>query len=153
MRSHPVWVCGLKPTCRPQYSTSFRHTLYGCVDWNLWFLRHRFGLSVTPCMGVWIETHSPWYIALHLRVTPCMGVWIETGNTPPHLLEHPVTPCMGVWIETTWTLQPEEGGKVTPCMGVWIETCRQSSWCNAQQSHPVWVCGLKHTEIRFAVMR
>ena len=33
-----------------------RHTLYGCVDWNLssWLLVRRG--EVTPCMGVWIET-------------------------------------------------------------------------------------------------
>ena len=30
--SHPVWVCGLKPS--PQMITAAieRHTLYGCVD-------------------------------------------------------------------------------------------------------------------------
>ena len=35
------------------------HTLYGCVDWNLPVLCLKFGGSVTPCMGVWIETF--WY--------------------------------------------------------------------------------------------
>ena len=33
--SHPVWVCGLKPTIDP-------HTIIEA--------------DVTPCMGVWIET-------------------------------------------------------------------------------------------------
>ena len=34
IESHPAWVCGLKP-----------HTKL-----------HRSGYSVTPCVGVWIET-------------------------------------------------------------------------------------------------
>ena len=57
--SHPAWVCGLK-----QVNDSFKqcrnrsHTLRGCVDWNL---IGRPGIQhgdVTPCVGVWIETHS-----------------------------------------------------------------------------------------------
>ena len=32
---------------------------------------------------------------------------------------------------------------VTPCMGVWIETPRRYEVRSLQQSHPVWVCGLK----------
>ena len=31
--SHPVWVCGLKPSLsRSSAGTIARHTLYGCVD-------------------------------------------------------------------------------------------------------------------------
>ena len=32
---------------------------------------------------------------------------------------------------------------VTPCMGVWIETHLQVYGDGQQESHPVWVCGLK----------
>ena len=32
-------------------------------------------------------------------VTPCMGVWIETDLAADNLSESQVTPCMGVWIE------------------------------------------------------
>ena len=32
--SHPVWVCGLKPNNHLQVITHSSHTLYGCVDWN-----------------------------------------------------------------------------------------------------------------------
>ena len=39
LRSHPVWVCGLK----------------------LALLLHRVRLLVTPCMGVWIETQDEAY--------------------------------------------------------------------------------------------
>ena len=101
--SHPVWVCGLKlvhlvytaklprhtlygcvdwnikdwdtkeqaightlygcvdwnccPTVLP--SKEWCHTLYGCVDWNMLQLNIVFVCIVTPCMGVWIETHQP----------------------------------------------------------------------------------------------
>ena len=51
---------------------------------------------------------------------------------------------MGVWIET------EQGSKVrafftvTPFVGVWIETVLLVPWLSTWQSHPSWVCGLKH---------
>ena len=35
-KSHPVWVCGLKLYVKKKDGTSQRHTLYGCVDWNIW---------------------------------------------------------------------------------------------------------------------
>ena len=31
-KSHPVWVCGLKPHPYNYYSHNLSHTLYGCVD-------------------------------------------------------------------------------------------------------------------------
>ena len=72
--SHPVWVCGLKQETTGLKYDNYRHTLYGCVDWNplyLWQLNY------------WL-------------VTPCMGVWIETFDFPEHLNEetsHPVWVC------------------------------------------------------------
>ena len=33
--SHPVWVCGLKPEQISFVQYLMRHTLYGCVDWNI----------------------------------------------------------------------------------------------------------------------
>ena len=56
-QSHPVWVCGLKQVVR-----------YGKAKEQ----------TVTPCMGVWIETLCPVSICKAWGVTPCMGVWIET---------------------------------------------------------------------------
>ena len=95
-----------------------------------------------------------------------MGVWIETNDFVVGSAIAPVTPCMGVWIETTSYNQPQYIHKVTPCMGVWIETfisqwqhrsltCHTLYGCvdwnrfahqpepQRNQSHPVWVCGLK----------
>ena len=57
MQSHPSWVCGLK-----------HH-----INLHLYML-----LSVTPFVGVWIETQI-FSGALWLgSVTPFVGVWIET---------------------------------------------------------------------------
>ena len=230
-RSHPVWVCGLKPLDGKFSITMVSHTLYGCVDWNTPYISTPPGCRVTPCMGVWIETLSSSWRPPQPPVTPCMGVWIETSEVwIPHQCgkSHPVwvcglklfgklnmrswrshtlygcvdwnssnrssisiepchtlygcvdwnwiikteekarkrhtlygcvdwnsygklwmmplsvTPCMGVWIETLTSLILNSNLTVTPCMGVWIET--RSGWerLYSGESHPVWVCGLKH---------
>ena len=54
---------------------------------------------------------------------------------------------MGVWIETQGFHYPVCACGVTPCMGVWIETTLYFAVQHYPSSHPVWVCGLKHTEI------
>ena len=57
-------------------------------------------LSVTPCVGVWIETQ---YYCIRVKgdsVTPCVGVWIETVMDKGTVITEKVTPCVGVWIET-----------------------------------------------------
>ena len=96
-------------------------------------------------MGVWIETEVS---RLYLRiktVTPCMGVWIETiTGVYLNALNGQVTPCMGVWIETGITKSEASVLHVTPCMGVWIETQEEKAALQKLESHPVWVCGLKH---------
>ena len=33
---------------------------------------------------------------------------------------------------------------VTPCVGVWIETLTLAELVKSKDSHPAWVCGLKH---------
>ena len=53
---------------------------------------------------------------------------------------------MGVWIETKVSDAIELTRLVTPCMGVWIETCTPTISHRDRQSHPVWVCGLKHID-------
>ena len=98
--SHPAWVCGLKP-----------------YKIRAWFL-----LFVTPCVGVWIETHQDRLMS-GMRSHTLRGCvdWNSNtliqlqGDTKSHpawvcglkrLLGHsngfsqPVTPCVGVWIET-----------------------------------------------------
>ena len=55
-----------------------------------------------------------------------------------------VTPCVGVWIETTSSIGSSVLRGVTPCVGVWIETILTDDDKIILQSHPAWVCGLKH---------
>ena len=56
-KSHPSWVCGLKPPCECTQVSS------GCV---------------TPFVGVWIETQEKKAAFERVQVTPFVGVWIET---------------------------------------------------------------------------
>ena len=98
--SHPSWVCGLK-----------------LWEWHLVIIAH----SVTPFVGVWIET---WYGSKEYTarwVTPFVGVWIETVPRGITLTSIGVTPFVGVWIETHWSMETN-----IPL-----------------ESHPSWVCGLK----------
>ena len=39
-----------------------------------------------------------------LTVTPHVGVWIETSNGKPRIQHHKVTPHVGVWIETVMSM-------------------------------------------------
>ena len=57
MQSHPSWVCGLKQ--RGVAAQGLR-------------------VSVTPFVGVWIETPQGEYKMKTTMVTPFVGVWIET---------------------------------------------------------------------------
>ena len=34
-------------------------------------------MSVTPCVGVWIEIYTTFIKQSSNKVTPCVGVWIE----------------------------------------------------------------------------
>ena len=77
--SHPSWVCGLKLLQRyPGYR----------------------GSSVTPFVGVWIETAWGLHPGREGRVTPFVGVWIETRPRGSFHFPSCVTPFVGVWIET-----------------------------------------------------
>ena len=57
-----------------------------------------------------------------------------------------VTPYVGVWIETCWISPARRKPPVTPYVGVWIETRQSDNKHFIWQSHPTWVCGLKHKD-------
>ena len=129
-----------------------RHTLRGCVDWNIYQLITMCSLIVTPCVGVWIETSRWWLYRRYCYVTPCVGVWIETMPCICMTATARVTPCVGVWIETEETAQLEHLKQVTPCVGVWIETSNsvQTGW--PISSHPAWVYmdwSIVHSLVKF----
>ena len=56
-RSHPSWVCGLKPIGLNNADAV---------------------IKVTPFVGVWIETGQHMSNDMQRYVTPFVGVWIET---------------------------------------------------------------------------
>ena len=59
-----------------------RHTLRGCVDWNLGHDIIKTKSLVTPFVGVWIETEYQPEVYEGDTVTPFVGVWIETALPP-----------------------------------------------------------------------
>ena len=77
-------------------------------------------------------------------VTPCVGVWIETFSyfIPVLMINsHTLRGCVD------WNVEDEEPYaqiEVTPCVGVWIETGHTINYDCGAESHPAWVCGLKH---------
>ena len=99
-RSHPAWVCGLKLLAKNLMTSWISHTLRGCVDWNSTLPYRCISFSVTPCVGVWIETII--YI----------DYWIMAKS-------HTLRGCVD-W--NYWQSNLKTFGCVTPCVGVWIET-------------------------------
>ena len=61
--------------------------------------------SVTPFVGVWIETGTGKSVASVLKVTPFVGVWIETTTRLKRAQILGVTPFVGVWIETKSSME------------------------------------------------
>ena len=57
-------------------------------------------MSVTPHVGVWIETYVHKVTRYGLDVTPHVGVWIETLLVTRQRLFYCRHPHVGVWIET-----------------------------------------------------
>ncbi len=60
-----------------------------------------------------------------LSVTPCVGVWIEIEKNVRKHCGRNVTPCVGVWIEIDADEECSQVNKVTPCVGVWIEIAKE----------------------------
>ena len=164
LKSHPAWVCGLKPT-------------------NGKIPRRQ---NVTPCVGVWIETslsngntsfaksHPAWVCGLKpLRFGEnWQSIWSHPawvcGLKPfvarffrTYYTSHPAWVCglkhryqMGIQVLQSHTLRGCVdwnkcyvnicvAGLVTPCVGVWIETTGFNALATSGKSHPAWVCGLK----------
>ena len=163
-KSHPAWVCGLKPSCMMNPPMAICHTLRGCVDWNRHSLTMTGNNTVTPCVGVWIETPIPLTIEAHISSHPAWVCGLKQWRV--YQFRHSsVTPCVGVWIETyeDWIYKPLQKSHpawvcglkqyralfcplltVTPCVGVWIETSVNFNTKHSfSGSHPAWVCGLK----------
>ena len=81
MQSHPSWVCGLKHACcwlsrwdgvsHPSWVCGLKLQRAATVPSSS---------SVTPFVGVWIETVCAHWLQDKADVTPFVGVWIETSK-------------------------------------------------------------------------
>ena len=77
--SHPSWVCGLKLKAGAKsYSIKESHPSWVCGLKLLISSKPPLATSVTPFVGVWIETGYRCFCSKHTEVTPFVGVWIET---------------------------------------------------------------------------
>ena len=117
--SHPSWVCGLKHV---------NYNVLGQVS------------SVTPFVGVWIETCLSRTWPKNVEVTPFVGVWIETAKLVRNQLWGEVTPFVGVWIETISKMHGWSVAYVTPFVGVWIETANFCPCCYWPRCHTLRGC-------------
>ena len=165
--SHPSWVCGLKLYSRfVLYLISRSHPSWVCglkLNSSLICVRNNI---VTPFVGVWIETSFTFPKRNEFGVTPFVGVWIETNAKVrlfSDITSHPSWVCglklivsihlFHVMLRHTlrgcvdWNLslprRMASSRQVTPFVGVWIETRIQSITSMTRTSHPSWVCGLK----------
>ena len=85
VRSHPSWVCGLKPVSPiTRLTVGMSHPSWVCGLKLVVFLCGWLRQSVTPFVGVWIETWTISSSCMKIRVTSFVCVWIETP-LPYHL--------------------------------------------------------------------
>ena len=120
--SHPVWVCGLKPTLTSHGISRSRHTLYGCVDWN------GMRVSETPyetrSHPVWVCGLKPATLqTLELRYRHTLYGCVDWNGRDDS--ECSAAGCHTLYgcVDWNWYSYADQRHiEVTPCMGVWIET-------------------------------
>ena len=97
IESHPAWVCGLKPyPDYAAYNAVQSHPAWVC---GLKHLGDRHTLRQTESHPAWVcglkpkENRSTGKI---LSVTPCVGVWIETDRYGciSHICRHTLRGCV-----------------------------------------------------------
>ena len=81
------------------------------------------------------------------KVAPRVGAWIETTSPQANMAGHGiVAPRVGAWIETDKVVQEEVSEESHP---VWVRGLKRSLRyliSTEKWSHPVWVRGLKRRE-------
>ena len=123
LKSHPMWVRGLK---------HHQIRVQTC------------GFQVAPYVGAWIETQGRCIEYERSFVAPYVGAWIETPPRCNISITASVAPYVGAWIETAVRLKTINNAAVAPYVGAWIETKENISGGTSERSHPMWVRGLKH---------
>ena len=94
-------------------------------------------------MGMWIETSIRCRYLARRSVTPCMGVWIETlvlRSRGSVFMSHPVWVCGLKQMKKGITIDRDKSHPVWVCGLKHVERIDDAE---ALVSHPVWVCGLK----------
>ena len=164
--SHPVWVCGLKHwQLRFYLHHPESHPVWVCGLKHQWSEQANAGVSVTPCMGVWIETsrwlshwaawssHPVWVCGLKpfcaektAAQTASHPVWVcglklaDNGDGTA-MISHTLYGCVD-WNLSSCSKESLDGGHTLYGCVDW--NLRRSAPTGCQvQSHPVWVCGLK----------
>ena len=81
VRSLLMWECGLKLPFHPcGMPTRLSLLMWECGLKRCLRCMLPLGLTVTPYVGVWIETFNVGSCCAFASVTPYVGVWIETGT-------------------------------------------------------------------------
>ena len=86
-------------------------------------------------------------------VAPYVGAWIETNQESFMEKQDKVAPYVGAWIETKFLAVLLIIPMVAPYVGAWIETCRDARKSTWEESHPMWVRGLKPRYTGFKVKK
>ena len=122
-------------------------------------------MSVTPFVGVWIETIPSYCCLLMILSHPSWVCGLKLGKPRTMRFEgrsHPSWVCglklvllanlvAAILSHPSWVCGLKQVKKntlmlfvlVTPFVGVWIETDTQTINDVSDESHPSWVCGLK----------
>ena len=162
-KSHPSWVCGLKPTSRNITKKSIKshpswvcglkqgqaalmqgraasHPSWVCGLKPIDYFTSVLPRAVTPFVGVWIETVSG-RSALGFQTSHPSWVCGLKQQTFAHAATvQGVTPFVGVWIETCCRSTRFDSCWVTPFVGVWIETKIYRSFKKMVFSHTLRGC-------------
>ena len=144
IKSHPAWVCGLKQTKWLLSLVLRRHTLRGCVDWNSLFTERRRELQSHPAWVCGLKLWEGLHFCGRRRSHPAWVCGLKRLCWKSYLTAltcHTLRGCVD------WNLFEDEEvtpSDVTPCVGVWIETYNARIVKILHESHPAWVCGLKH---------
>ena len=144
-KSHPSWVCGLKHILLREVTIAERHTLRGCVDWNLWFVASQFVHGCHTLRGC-VDWNCKETDASTERVGHTLRGCVDWNPLLAyHKIcndRHTLRGCVD-WNKPIGTA--DSSPYVTPFVGVWIETPWDAKKRRATKSHPSWVCGLKPT--------
>ena len=126
-QSHPVWVCGLKHPYTKDELQALSHTLYGCVDWNF-----------VPYRLLWKDFRHTLY--------GCVDWNFDAQITRKRCNQsHPVWVCGLKLKNLKQIFKKDTSHPVWVCGLKLFANEFLNSLC---KSHPVWVCGLKQYHYR-----